>query len=216
MTVDAAELERLRRERDLYRSLLELGDLDDLPAFLGRAIALVVETSGAEQGYLELYGAGRGEAGDDGASPLCVAHGFSGEELDGVRRSLSTGILAEALATGKTMATASAVDDPRFAGFASVQAGRIRAVLCAPIALRVDGGLGASLGFAEVGAGLFDSNHHNRAITTNAAINISGQYSDMTVSPGKTLLSDRGWKNTSPAKAAGRALNEAVLRLRPY
>jgi len=145
---------RLRRERDLYRSLLELSSCDDVRPLLERSLSLVVETSGAEQGYIELYPTERHAERGAASDRFSFAHGVSPEELALMRRSLSSGIVAEALATGRTIATASAVDDPRFSGFASVQAGRIRAVLCAPIALTVregsgEGareGLGASLG----------------------------------------------------------------------
>jgi Nif-specific regulatory protein len=154
--MDEEGLDRLRRERDLYRSLLELDACDDVRPLLERSLSLVVEASGAEQGYVELYPdaeiARRSEKASEKAKGggevdrFSFAHGVSSEELAHVRRSLSSGIVAEALATGRTIATASAVDDPRFSGFASVQAGRIRAVLCAPIALSTKEGLGASLG----------------------------------------------------------------------
>ncbi len=144
--MDEEGLDRLRRERDLYRSLLELDACDDVRPLLERSLALVVEASGAEQGYVELYPTERHAERGAEIDRFSCAHGVSGEELAAVRRSLSSGIVAEALATGRTIATASAVDDPRFAGFASVQAARIRAVLCAPIALSTKDGLGASLG----------------------------------------------------------------------
>lgn len=145
MTGGPDEVERLRRERDLYRAILELGATDDLPTFLREALTLVVATSDAEQGYLELYGDG-GSGARAAAATLRVAHGFPDEAIDGIRRSLSTGIVAEALASGETIATASAVDDPRFSAFSSVQAGRIRAVLCAPVAVRRGSDLGPTLG----------------------------------------------------------------------
>ena len=47
---------------------------------------------------------------------------------------MSGGIVAETIASGKTVATASARVDPRFAGNKSVQTARIEAVVCAPIA----------------------------------------------------------------------------------
>ncbi len=48
------ELSRLRLERDLYRRLLGLGEHDDVPSFLEEALDLVVEVTGARQGYIEL------------------------------------------------------------------------------------------------------------------------------------------------------------------
>ena len=49
-----AELSRVTRERDLYRRLLDLGDQEDLDHFVESALKLVIEATGANQGYLEL------------------------------------------------------------------------------------------------------------------------------------------------------------------
>lgn len=117
----------VRAERDLYRRLLDLGDHEDLSAFLDEALALVVEATGALRAYLSL------DPARDGQTTFTIARGFNDADLELVRRELSQGILAEALRTGRTVSTASALDDPRFRGMASVQANRILAVLCAPI-----------------------------------------------------------------------------------
>src|SRR5262249_36584654 len=71
-----------------------------------------------------------GRAGAD--PPFWIARGLDDAELAQARRALSTGIIAEALASGRTVSTASAVEDPRFRGHASVQAQRLQPVLCAP------------------------------------------------------------------------------------
>jgi len=117
----------LTAERDLYLRLLDLGDHDDIAAFLDDALALVVEAVGAQRAYLAL----------DPASPeapvYSAARGYAEGDLPTVRREISSGVLAEALRTGRTVTTASALDDPRFQANASVQANRIQAVLCAPI-----------------------------------------------------------------------------------
>jgi len=123
-----AEIERLRLERDLFLRLLELGARDDLRPFLEDALRLIVEVTGAQKGYLEV------SAGlPTSQPPFWIAGGFDDAELAEVRRALSTRIIAEALASGRTVSTASAVDDPRFRAQASVQAQRLQAVLCAPI-----------------------------------------------------------------------------------
>ena len=124
----------VRAERDLYRRLLDLGDHDDLTAFLDEALALVVEATGALRAYLSL------DPARDGQSVFTTAQGFNDADLELVRRELSQGILAEALRTGRTVSTASALDDPRFRAMASVQANRILAVLCAPIGGRTPQG----------------------------------------------------------------------------
>src|SRR5262245_3277137 len=122
-----AELLRVRRERDLYLRLLHLGEQTELEPFLKDALALIVETAGARQGYLELH------PDDAGDQRWWIAHGFSADEVEQVRSALSKGIIAEALATGRTIVTPSARLDPRFSGRQSVQQGRIEAVLCAPV-----------------------------------------------------------------------------------
>jgi Nif-specific regulatory protein len=117
--------DRVRLERDLFLRLLELGESEDLRPFLEGALALVVEVTSAKKGYLELR--------RDAPAPFWIAHGFSDVELDGVRRAISTGIVAQAIATGRTISTANAASDPRFSAHESVQAQRIQAVLCAPV-----------------------------------------------------------------------------------
>jgi transcriptional regulator with GAF, ATPase, and Fis domain len=123
------ELERTRRQRDLYLRLLELGSCTELTPFLKEALSLVVEVTGATQGYLEVAG---DESFAEGSS-WSIAIGFTNEEVKSIRSQMSRGIVAEALATGETIVTPSALLDPRFRDRESVQAGRIEAVLCTPL-----------------------------------------------------------------------------------
>lgn len=123
------ELRRLRRERDLYLRLLALGERTALEPFLAEALGLVVEMTGARQGLLELHP----DTDHQPAGPWWIAHGFSAEEVAKVRAAISQGIVAEALATGRTIVTPSALLDPRFRDRESVRLGRIEAVLCAPV-----------------------------------------------------------------------------------
>lgn len=120
------ELRALRAERDLYARLLELGGHSRADTFLDEALALVTEIAGARCGYVAL--------GARSSEPeLEMTRGFSQDEIGAIRARLSQGIIAEALRTGRTIATASAMEDPRFAGNASVRAAKIEAVVCAPI-----------------------------------------------------------------------------------
>jgi len=122
------ELAHIERERDLYLQLLNLGRQEQLTPLLREALALIVELGDARQGYLELYD------DDTGNGPRWwIAHGFSDDQVQYVRAAISTGIIAEALATGHTIATQSAVGDPQFQALKSVHSLRIEAVLCAPI-----------------------------------------------------------------------------------
>jgi DNA-binding NtrC family response regulator len=119
-----------RQERDLYRRLLELGRQTGLEPLLRDALALIVDVVAARQGYLEL------RADDDPADApptWWIAHKFSVDEIADVRACISRGIVAAAVAGGKTIVTTSAQLDPRFASRESVTRGRIREVLCVPI-----------------------------------------------------------------------------------
>jgi Nif-specific regulatory protein len=119
----------VQRERDLYLRLLELGHQTDIAPFLKGALELLVEIIGAHQGYLELH-----DDGDTHKGPRwSIAHALSSDQIDGVRRAISRGIIAEAVATGRTLLTDSAILDPRFKDLKSVREAGIRAVLCSPI-----------------------------------------------------------------------------------
>ena len=59
--------------------------------------------------------------------------GCSDSQVSDIRGHISRGIIAEALATGETIATESAMLDARFQGRESVRLGKIEGVLCAPV-----------------------------------------------------------------------------------
>jgi Nif-specific regulatory protein len=120
---------RLRSERDLYRKLLDLGAERDLAGLVEQALALVVDVTGAERGFLEFEDTGNG--GSD--ARWCRAIGFDATEIEPIRGAISRGIIAEALASGQTVSTASAQLDPRFSDRESVRHGHIEAVLCANV-----------------------------------------------------------------------------------
>ena len=120
------DAERLRRERDLYRRLLDLGGQEELEPFLREALSLIVEAVDVQHGYLALYD-------DRGGPGWSIAHGLSQEEVEGVRHVVSRGIIAQALATGETIVTPSAQADTRFNMLESVRLRHIEAVLCTPI-----------------------------------------------------------------------------------
>lgn len=119
---------RVEYQRDLYRLLLDLnspafGDFSDA---LSHALQLIVGLSGANQGYIEV----RREDGE----LVYTSHSLSQEDVDNIQIGISTGIIAEALSTGESVLTPSALFDPRFNTRESVQRGRIEAVFCAPLA----------------------------------------------------------------------------------
>lgn len=124
---DDSDVAQARRERDLYRRLLELGCVDAPEHLVEEALALVVGVTGGHQGYLELHDDPVGSG-----SVWSVACGMSPEQIAGVRDVVSRGIITQALVTGETVVTPSAADDPRF-GRDGARVGHIGAVLCAPI-----------------------------------------------------------------------------------
>lgn len=129
MSEPADALTRVGRERDLFLRLLELGQQDAMEPLLHEALELVVQVTGARHGYLQI----QDPYGDEDAPVWWMQHAFTHAELDRVRADLSRGILAEALATGRTVRTPSALLDPRFRERMSVQIKQIGPVLCIPI-----------------------------------------------------------------------------------
>jgi Nif-specific regulatory protein len=115
------------RERMFYRRLLDLGRECEVAPLLDLALALIVEFTAARIAYLELHHS------DVTGPGFWRAHGCTPEDVASIRTSVSRGIIQAALATGGTVETSSAKDDPRFAGRGSVQRNDIDAVLCAPI-----------------------------------------------------------------------------------
>ena len=128
-TLRGPKADRVRRERDLYLRLLELGARTELEPFLQDALSLIVDISGAQRGYIELRDDVHG--GDEPG--WSMGHGLSETELGEVRQQISRGIIAEALSTGQIIDTPSALLDPRFADRGSVRMKKIEAVLCVPI-----------------------------------------------------------------------------------
>ena len=141
-------LEQLRGERDLYKALLDLDRADRVDTFLQDVLALLVTIAGARVGYIEL----RDLHGDQKEPRWWSIRGSAAADVEKIRRTLSRGVIAEAIASGRTVATASAIDDPRFRDNASVQENRIEAVLCAPIGATVPIGVVYLQGRERAGA----------------------------------------------------------------
>jgi transcriptional regulator with GAF, ATPase, and Fis domain len=120
---------RAEQERDFYRKLLELGQAEEIKPFLADALGLIVKLTGARMAYVEL----RSDPDSQGDPPFWVAHGCEDEEIREIRAAFSMGVMAAAIATGRTIITVSALTDPRFSTSASVQRNRIEAVICAPV-----------------------------------------------------------------------------------
>jgi DNA-binding NtrC family response regulator len=114
-------------ERDFYRRLLDLGAANDIEPLLDESLALIVAVTGAQVAYLELY--------DDESGPprFWKAHQVADAQIEAIQGAISRGIIGAALVGGRTIETASAMDDARFQSRGSVRTNAIEAVLCVPI-----------------------------------------------------------------------------------
>ena len=74
-----------------------------------------------------------GGKGEEADAVWWRGHGVSNEDVDSIRQSISRGIVAEAIATGRTVDTPSALTDARFRDLGSVRRFRIQAVMCVPV-----------------------------------------------------------------------------------
>lgn len=104
-------------------TLLSLLDATDVVEALDRALEALVEGTGAVGAYVEVDGEGLAERRSVGL-PDAGAR---------ARVAVSRGVLAEAVATGRTVVTRAAVDDPRFAERESVRVLGIGQVICTPV-----------------------------------------------------------------------------------
>ena len=159
------ELGRVKRERDLYRALLELGSQERLEPLLEHALALVVSVTGASQGYLEV----RDPSGEENEATWWMGHACSPAEVDEIRATVSRGIIAEALASGRTILTHSALLDERFRSRESVRARRIEAVICAPIGGDASRGVVYLQGRAAPGVFSDEAREHAEALAKHLA-----------------------------------------------
>jgi Nif-specific regulatory protein len=116
------ELQGVRKERDLYRKLLLLGEQEQPELFLREALGLFIDVAGARRGYIELRR-------DEQTARFQCEYDAGATFLSDFSRS----VMDEAFQTGTTVMTASASLDPRFRDKTSVLARRLEAVLCAPI-----------------------------------------------------------------------------------
>ncbi len=118
----------LGREGRYYRSLLDLGTQQQPGPLLEEALRLLVDLTGAREAYIELRD-------DDRPLPVhwFAASGCDEARVSEIQETISRGLIAEAVATGETVVTASARRDPRFEDRESVRNHRIEAVICAPL-----------------------------------------------------------------------------------
>ncbi len=123
-----SDFDTLRRERDFYSRLVRLTASKAPDLFLDDALGAIVDMVGASQGLLQIVDA------DNEDQVHWLAHGFSSaSQAEDVRALVSEGVIAEAIRSGRTVETSSAMLDARFSSRESVQSKKIDAVLCIPI-----------------------------------------------------------------------------------
>ena len=140
---------QLELQRDLYLLLLGMNDeRQEIDTVLSSALELVIQITCARIGYMEL----RNKEGNCWWS----TYRCTDDEIEAIRHRISSGIIAEAIATGETIVTPSAFLDPRFSNRESVREERIEAVLCSPF--KSDGIVGVIYLQGDQGAPL-DNEH---------------------------------------------------------
>ena len=113
-------------ERDFLVRLLDALERPDPARLVTESLAAIATRAGAQRAYLEL-----GDLRDPGAGWFASV-GF-GDQVETVRKTLSSTIIQEALSSGQVIETSSAASDPRFSAAASIRRLRIEAVMCVPI-----------------------------------------------------------------------------------
>lgn len=131
----------------LYNVSRALGTSLDLQVVLDQVMDAVIQLTGAERGFLMLRN-------DDGELQVKVARNLDQQTLGSQEFKFSRTIANKVLDDGKAILTTNAVEDPRFAGQASIVAQSLRSILATPLWAR-----GAVIGVAYVDnravAGLF-------------------------------------------------------------
>lgn len=117
---------RLHNKCALYRLLLHPNkDAEKESECIEKALNLVTEIVEARLGYIEFY---------DSEGERCWAASHCDiKDVESIRSQISGTIISEAISTGKTIITPSAILDDRFNQANSVIAGKIESVLCSPI-----------------------------------------------------------------------------------
>lgn len=123
-----SDVGRLERERELFVSLLDLAQPGQAEPSLKRVLTQLAGLTGAARAYVELF-----RDGAAGERRFSTSHGCTEEDEASIRTVTSRGIVASAIASGKTVHTPYALLDERFANQPSVQRQRLEAVLCVPL-----------------------------------------------------------------------------------
>lgn len=120
--VDKSELSAILEASRNISSIL------DPSVLLENVIDSVIKIMGAERGFLMLYNGKEFQ--------VKVARNINQETIDSASFQFSRGVLKEVEKTGKPILTTNASNDPRFQERKSVQAYRLRSILCVPLTVK--------------------------------------------------------------------------------
>jgi K+-sensing histidine kinase KdpD len=137
------------RFETLYTVSRMLGVSLDLQTVLDQVMDAVIQLTGAERGFLMLRN-------DDGELEVKVARNFDQQTLSGDQFRYSRTVANYALDNDKSVLTTNAVEDPRFAGQASIVSQSLRSIMVAPLRARSNI-IGIAYVENRVVAGLFNN-----------------------------------------------------------
>jgi len=184
----------------------------DLPVVLDLALDLVLEATGAPEGFVLVA---------DAEGRLCVERG-RGVDTDGLPPELCTSILAEVARTRRPIRSGDAARDRRFAGAPSVVASGLRSIACLPLPGPDDGGLLGAVylqdrrapgRFAGIPAGVFEDLARLVAGPIRRARRFEAERRAHAAA--RSALASRGARAPRPFRMVGRsaALQLALRRL---
>ncbi len=158
--VIAAALDKLEADRKakqgagrfeaLYNVTRLLGSSLDVQTVLDQVMDAIIQLTGAERGFLMLRD-------DDGGVTVQAARNLDQKSITSDQFKYSRTIVYQVLDSGQPIVTTNAVEDPRFAGQASIVGQALRSIMATPLRAR-----GKVMGVVYVDnrgfAGIFDQN----------------------------------------------------------
>lgn len=113
----------------LYEVSAALGSTLDLDTVLNQVMDAMIQLTGAERGFLMLFG-------DDAELAVRVARNVAKETLDEEAFAVSRSVIELVAKESTGVVTTNATEDPRFSGRTSVVEHNLRSILCAPLQVR--------------------------------------------------------------------------------
>lgn len=134
--MDAADVDLIRRERDLLAKILAIPHNRHARPLLSEALRIAVEATGADQGYLAVYDLGQ----QDYAKPRWwIGHRLDEAEVETIQRSSTARngmlrcVVRNAMENNVMVTVFRPEEDPRFKFSDSVRSSSVDAVMCAAI-----------------------------------------------------------------------------------